>query len=215
MIIGVIGALKQEIEFIKNSLTNVKMEKHSGFSFFVGNINNHKVILTVSGVGKVNMAICATTLINAYNPEMLINTGIAGSINTNIGSVVLPKVTKYYDFIFDEAEDNMGFHGVFKTNKILFDKALSLFKDEVVTGTILTGDRFVTNKNQLNGISLRNVKAIDMESGAFAQTCFRLKKKFLIFRCISDHLDENEFYDNKEFSVTLAASLCLKFIENI
>ena len=215
MIIGIIGALKQEIEPIKSSLIDLKIEKHSGFSFFVGKINNHKIVLTISSVGKVNMAICATTLIQKYNPDMLINTGIAGSVNTGIGEVVLSKLTKYYDFIFDQNENDKGFHGIFKTNKKLLDKALSIVGDDVIVGTVLTGDKFVLSVNDLNGISLKNVKAIDMESGAFAQTCTRFKKKYLIFRCISDHLNEDDYYQNKIFSLTQAAEVCLKFVKNI
>ena len=89
--IGIIGAIPQEVEIIKNNIKNLKETKIGGCKFFTGTILNHKVTLTQSGIGKVAATIGTTILIENFKPDVIINTGSAGSLKDhfNIGEVVV------------------------------------------------------------------------------------------------------------------------------
>ena len=53
---------------------------------------------------------------------------------------------------------------------------------------VCTGDRFITNRTELDAIKRRFPAglAVDMESAAIAQTCYLYGIPFLSFRIISD-----------------------------
>lgn len=215
MVIGCIGALDSEIALFKSELTDISIKNHCGFSFLIGKLNNHKVIVTKSGIGKVNMALTVSTLISLFKVDLLINTGIAGSINTEIGRVVVGTSFRYYDFIFPNESRVNEFPPAIKSSTELISKVKSILNDDVLYGTILTGDRFITSTNELNGAPTRGVKAIDMESTAFAQSAKRFKKKFLVFRCISDRLSYDDYESNNKFSAISAAEMVIRFIKGL
>ncbi len=76
--IGIIGAMAIEIEIIKNEMKNYVFETHAGLDYYLGKINNIKVVLLVCGIGKVNAAIYIQILIDKYSVDAIINSGIAG-----------------------------------------------------------------------------------------------------------------------------------------
>ena len=78
MKIGIIAAMESEAKYIINSLKNKKEHNICGVEIFEGNIANHEVIVSRSGIGKVNSTINTTLLINNFHPDLIINSGIAG-----------------------------------------------------------------------------------------------------------------------------------------
>ena len=72
------------------------------------------------------------------------------------------------------------------------EHALSLNKtgleSRIHSGLICTGDRFITNRTELDAIKRRFPAGlvVDMESAAIAQTCYLYGVPFLSFRIISD-----------------------------
>ncbi|MEX5941702.1 5'-methylthioadenosine/S-adenosylhomocysteine nucleosidase [Mammaliicoccus sciuri] len=71
---------------------------HVYFSY-KGNIEDKQVVLAQSGIGKVNAAITATLLINEFKPDLIINTGSAGSVDSelNIGDIIISNKVYYHD----------------------------------------------------------------------------------------------------------------------
>ena len=51
------------------------------------------------GIGKVNAAVRLSELINVFAPDMVVNTGVAGGIDTevNVGDVVVGRQCCYHD----------------------------------------------------------------------------------------------------------------------
>ena len=47
-----------------------------------------EVIITRSGVGKVNAAACAQTLIHKFDVDSIINTGVAGGLHSDVKSAI-------------------------------------------------------------------------------------------------------------------------------
>ena len=49
-----------------------------GGRYYTGTMAGHDIIATKVGIGKVNAALGADTIIREYAPDMVINTGVAG-----------------------------------------------------------------------------------------------------------------------------------------
>ncbi|MBQ3638708.1 MAG: 5'-methylthioadenosine/S-adenosylhomocysteine nucleosidase, partial [Clostridia bacterium] len=92
---GVIAAMKIEAEHIAAAMEDVRTETVGGIEFTVGKIRGEgksakeaaeaEVILAVCGVGKVNAAMCAQTMIVTYHPDKIVNTGVAGALSPELG----------------------------------------------------------------------------------------------------------------------------------
>ncbi|MGV0938642.1 5'-methylthioadenosine/adenosylhomocysteine nucleosidase [Empedobacter falsenii] len=90
-IIGIMGAIPQEINGVVNLLTNKQEHKIGRRSYFTGELNNQKVVVVYSRVGKVAASATVTTLILEFKVSELIFTGVAGGIHADvkIGDIVL------------------------------------------------------------------------------------------------------------------------------
>ena len=62
--IGLIGAMTVEVELIKGSMTEKREETISGITFVQGKLEGVDCVAAVSGIGKVNAAMCAQTMIS-------------------------------------------------------------------------------------------------------------------------------------------------------
>ena len=78
--IGIICAMEIELQKIRSLMQNVKTEKISSVNFNIGKLYGKDCVVAVSGVGKVNAAACAQSMILKYNPEFIINVGVAGGL---------------------------------------------------------------------------------------------------------------------------------------
>jgi adenosylhomocysteine nucleosidase len=79
--IGIICAMKSEMDILLNAIGVGRKVKMLGCTFYEGSINNHEVVLSLCGVGKVNSAIAATLLISEFQCSVIINSGIAGGVS--------------------------------------------------------------------------------------------------------------------------------------
>ncbi len=91
MKIGIIGAMPEEVDSLKNEISNVKTTEISGMTFYEGVLGEKKVVVVQCGMGKVNAGVCAHTLINEFGCTKVINTGVAGSLDNriDIGDIVV------------------------------------------------------------------------------------------------------------------------------
>lgn len=91
IMIGIIGAMKVEVEYILEKLENKTTEVVSEILFTKGTLSGTEIVIAACSPGKVNAAITAQTMIIKYNPDIIINTGCAGSLSkdASIGSVVV------------------------------------------------------------------------------------------------------------------------------
>lgn len=91
MKIGILGAMLQEVELIKNLMIIRHESSIAGRVYYEGNIGEHEVVLTFSRWGKVASSSTTTTLINQFDTDFIIFTGVAGAVSAelNIGDVVI------------------------------------------------------------------------------------------------------------------------------
>ncbi len=198
MIIGVIVALDGEFEQMKKLLGG-RTE---------GRLGNNEIILHKSGIGKVNAALEAVSLIDGYPLDCLISTGVAGGLDPSLKclDMVAASEVVYHDVWCGEGNEYgqvQGFPARFKSNAVLYCKAL---ETGARGGLVCSGDRFVNTSGEARAIldHFPEGIAVDMESGAIAQTCFVHDVPFLSIRIISDVAGENHQSDYDNFWESLA-----------
>ena len=216
MFVGFVGAMASEIDYILSALDDIKKEEYRGYTFHIGKRGHNRVVVTNSGVGKVNMAVCMTILLDRYHVDYVINSGIAGSIDTKIGTTCIADEVAYYDFIIP------GYgYGVprqpnpYTPSRDILNAVKNILRgDGVVFGKIISGDRFVTDIKDLGEYDTKNVVAVDMESATVAQVCYLFSTDYVIVRSVSDNLSANDCIENEGAVSDISAKVALKIIDN-
>ena len=55
--VAVIGAMEQEIELLREAMDNVKSVSFGKFTAYEGEMSGKRMVLVLSGIGKVNAAV--------------------------------------------------------------------------------------------------------------------------------------------------------------
>ena len=84
MKIGIIGAMDEEVSILKERMREKKVSNIASMEFCEGIFEEKPVVVVRSGIGKVNAAICTQILIDRYQVDAVINTGVAGSLRNEI-----------------------------------------------------------------------------------------------------------------------------------
>lgn len=194
MKIVIVSAMEKEKELIVPMITDAVREKIKGVNVIRGRINNNDVVLMKCGIGKVNSAINTYKIISEFEPDLLINSGVAGGASSSVkrGDILVADYVAYHDVWCGPGTETGAADGldVFMecdrkvielSHKILDGKRLQV-------GLICSGDKFITNKEEILEIQSEfpEVLAVDMESASIAQTCIMENVKFNIIRIISD-----------------------------
>ena len=211
--IGIIGAMDIEVNGIISNMTDRKTEYISGSAYTSGKIDDKECVVVKCGIGKVNAAIVAQTIILKYKPDIIINTGVGGStsLNTHIGYVVIAENVIQHDMDTTAIGDKRGTVFLPEGNidyipcseKIVerLEKACeNIGETHYVRGTVATGDQFITGNERRSGLNQNfNAIACEMEGGSIGQVCYLNKVPFGIVRAISDSMSEED--DAVEYSV--------------
>ena len=192
--IGLIVAMDKEFGLLRGLMSGGRDVSCQGLEFFEGKIGGKDVVLARSGIGKVCAAAGALELIKNFAPDCIINTGVAGGIDvkTRVMDIVAGESVVYHDVWCGEPNlygQVQGFPAGFAGSRKLLDAIMSLDVGvNVYGGQICTGDKFITERAELDAIKAKfpNGLAVDMESAAIAQICYMYKVPFLSLRIISD-----------------------------
>ena len=208
--IGIIGAMEIEIAGIRSVMTDTSEKNVSGIRFVCGRLGNNDVVTAVCGVGKVFAAMCAEAMILSFNPEIIINTGIGGSLNADlkIGDIVVADKVVQHDMDTSPLGDPKGL--ISGINKIYFEsdervskmlyESVEAEETRVRYGTVASGDQFIASKEQKKEISdIFSADVCEMEGASVAQVCFVNRVPFAVLRAVSDSADENASVDFPEF----------------
>lgn len=199
-LIGIIGAMEEEVAILKDKIKNLEEIKIAHVIFYKGNLEGKDIILTQSGIGKVNVAISTTLLINQFEPDLIINTGSAGALDKslNVGDVVVSDMVAYHDADARAFGYQLGqipqMPAQFVADKALINKAIEAIEQQQInakTGLIVSGDSFIGTSEQRMAIKTNfpQAMAAEMEATAIAQTCYQFNMPFIITRAISDLAD--------------------------
>lgn len=198
--IGIIFAMKEELdEFIK-LVNNIKEEKIYDLTFYKCNLFNKKLVLVESGVGKVNAARATQILIDKMNPKYIFNVGVAGSISNSVDvmDIVVSDKLVQHDFDITGFNHEKGYIpnvGIYMdADKYLLDISKNVNIDtKVHIGTIASGDIFITDKDMSSKINNKfNALCVEMEGASIAQVCTLSSVPYLVIRSISDSPNQND-----------------------
>ena len=220
---GIIGAMKIEVETIKNLMENKTSETISGVEYVRGTLHGKEVVTAVCGIGKVAAAMCAQTMILRYSPARIINTGVGGSLSTKlaIGDIAVAESLVQHDMDTSPLGDPVGLiSGINIINipcgeKVVSDlyECIASLDVKGIKGVIASGDQFIASAEKKEKI-VENFGAIvcEMEGASIAQVCYTNGVPFGVVRAVSDCADGSSHMDYGEF-LPMAAANAAKLIE--
>ena len=209
--IGIICAMQIEIDKINEAVENKITEVVSGVTFTKGTLYGKEVVTAVCGVGKVFAAICAEAMIIKYNPEIIINTGVGGTLTDKlgIGHVAVSESVVQHDMDTSPLGDPVGLLSGINIVKIPADlNVAERIKNCVESlgvkcemGTIASGDQFINSSEKKTYISETfGAIACEMEGGSIGHVCYVNNVKFAVIRAISDGAGDDSHMDYPTFA---------------
>lgn len=212
MRIGVIVAMDKELDILLTTLINEHGQVDTMFNgnVYIGEVQGHTIFVTKSGIGKVNSSMVTSHLINTYKPDLVINSGVAGSLDVsmNIGDVLVAENVCYHDVWcgpgtkYGEAD---GCPVYFKGDETCLNLLRDIQDKKIKFGLLCSGDKFIIYPDDVDVIKsfFPNALGCDMESASIAQTCFKHNVSYLCVRVMSDRpgsgeniSEYNNFWEN-------------------
>ena len=209
---GIIGAMASEVEQLQQALSGRETRQVGGFSMDTGTIAGQEVAVVQCGIGKVAAALCAQTLLLDFQPDYIVNTGVAGSLDPklDICDVVLSRYVRYHDAtqeIFEKYHypAPQGFVGDEGLRLLALKAADALGDITCRVGDVATGDIFVADQAVKDRI-LQDFpcQCVEMEGAAIAHAATLAGKPFLVIRSISDKADHSAEMDFGAFEAVAA-----------
>ena len=220
--IGIIGAMEEEVTILKRKLNDMNEINIAHVKFYVGTLNHKEVVLTQSGIGKVNASISTTLLIEKFNPEVVINTGSAGALDQtlSIGDILVSNHVLYHDANATAFGYEYGqipqMPKTYTTDTLL--KTMHVLEQQQLNGKvgmIVSGDSFIGSSEQRQK-KQQFPEAMAVEMEAIAQTCYQFKVPFIVTRAVSDlangkaDISFEEFLDKAALSSSETVSLLVE-----
>ncbi|MCP4580872.1 MAG: 5'-methylthioadenosine/adenosylhomocysteine nucleosidase [candidate division Zixibacteria bacterium] len=205
--IGIIGAMAEEVALFRENMESTETSTHARMEYMTGSLKGQQIVLLQSGIGKVNATIATQIMIDKFDIERIIFTGLAGSLVPNLarGDVVVSNYVVQYDFdltTFGRRHGELPDVGrmieadptLVKLTCFGFDSIFKYEKDspQLVVGTIVSGDRFVSDERKIEWLQREfGAVAIEMEGAAVGYTCLVNEVPFVVLRTISDSASSN------------------------
>lgn len=224
---GIIGAMEIEVDQLKKDMEISRTVKKAKMEFFEGTLKGKQVVVVRSGIGKVNAAVCTQILVDEFQVDTVINTGIAGSLNPdiNIGDIVISRDVLHHDmdavnFGYPLGQIPQMDVFSFEADQELADLAEQVCRKvnpeiSVFRGRIVSGDQFVAEKSVKERLITNfGGYCTEMEGAAIAQTAYLNHIPFVILRAISDKADDSATMDYSVFEKQ-AAKHCVNLVEGL
>ena len=212
MTIGIIGAMEEEVSQLKQAMQIEEIINYATMTFCRGKLCGRDVVIVKSGIGKVNAGICTQILVDKFNVDVLINTGIAGSLDAaiDIGDMVISTDLVEHDMDASIFGDPVGQIPrmdtfAFPADPVLVEKAKAANTEanpdiKTFTGRIVSGDQFVSEtKVKERLVTLFGAKCTEMEGAAIAHAAYLNQVSCVIIRAISDKADNSAMVDYPTF----------------
>lgn len=222
MLVGIIGAMSEEVESLKKEMQVEQEYSQARMDYIKGKLWGKDVVVVVSGIGKVNAAVCTQILIDKFDVDMVINVGVAGGIGESIkpGDVVVGTKLIQHDMDATRFGYDLGQIPRMDTLDFESDKKLvsiAMMADcsdmNIMEGIIVTGDQFVACPEKADFlVKTFDAKATEMEGASIAQVAYLNEKPFVIIRSISDNASTGASMEYNSF-VDLAVENSLKVIK--
>ena len=228
MKIAIMGAMPEEIAPILEKLENYKEVKYAANSYYEATYKGVELVIAYSKIGKVFSTLTAASLIEHFNCDKLLFSGVAGAISPKlkVGDLVIATKLAQHDL------DITAFghpHGYVPEGSVFIeaDKEMIKMSKEVAKemskgvseGIIATGCQFVADEERKNWIGQEfGADALEMEGASVAVVCNALDVPFFILRAISDAADMDASFSFDEFLETSAvesAEFVMKMVDKL
>lgn len=194
MKILILAAMDKEIDLLLNLFELPEMRVIAGNKVWKGGLGNHTAYVSKCGIGKVNSALNTLRFLQIIEPDLILNSGVAGGAGLPVGTVLVADKVAYHDVWcgpgteYGQAD---GYPLFMKTYDKILDFAVS---QGFIHGLICSGDKFISTPEEIAFIRSKfpEVKAVDMESASIAQTCISSGIPFAVVRVVSDTPGEGE-----------------------
>ncbi len=224
--IGIIGAMEVEIAALTGLMEERQEVALGNNTFVTGALCGEAAVLAVCGPGKVNAALCTQQMIFAWNPDWVLNIGVAGAADPSlhIGDLVVGTAAVQHDMDTSPMGDPIGY--VSKVGLVEFPcdgklrarltaAARAVPGVRVTEGIIATGDQFVNQPERTAWIrETFHAAAVEMEGAAVAHACFSLGIPCGILRSISDGANDDSGMDFAAFT-RMAAGHAQQVVRNL
>ena len=238
-VIGIMSAMHEELAAVLAQMPDEQRVSVAGRDFWVGHWHGHAVVAVLSRIGKVAAATTATVLLERFQVNTLVFTGVAGGLaaGVRVGDVVVAsgllqhdmdasplfprhEVPLYGRARFDAHADLSGQLAV-ATRQVLQEAERHLGRDtlaefqlnapQVHQGLVISGDRFVSTSAESYALrlALPEALAVEMEGAAVAQVCHDYEVPFVAVRTISDRADDAAHTDFNRFIHAVASRYSL------
>ena len=203
--IGIIGAMEDELKLLRETMGKYVTQKTGIFEFYTGKIEGKDVTILQCGIGKVSAAVGCSLLIQHFKPGCVINTGSAGGISPGlkVGDAIISTGLVYHDVdvtAFKYAPGQLpGQPQIFpvdeKLVKLAEDAVDELKRENVLPasfnhlrGIIGSGDVFMHEAERIAAVRrvFPDVTAVEMEGAAIAHCCSLFSIPVLVIRALSD-----------------------------
>lgn len=223
---AILSALAEEQQGLLDLLQRPQRTARAGREFWSGELHGQPVVLALSRIGKVAAATTATTLIEAFDVQRLVFTGVAGGIGpgVQVGDVVVAQEFVQHDMdaspLFPRYQIPLYGRERFACDAVLSEALLAATRSglhglalpaTVHHGLIASGDRFVSAADEARRLHAALNEAghaplaVEMEGAAVAQVCHDYGIPFAAVRTISDRADDTAHVDFPRFVSEVAS----------
>lgn len=230
---AILGAFEREVTLLEDQVAERQEKQIEQIRFVTGKLSGRPVVVAWTGVGKVNAAMTTTLLIEHFDPQRFIFTGIAGAVNPDLrpGDIVIAERTAHHDMgtVWPEGLFQKGvksrLDGI--ENPVFFladaklvscaqraaeqiamtriETAEGQRKPRVIKGVVVTGDSFIASAEKCAELRKKlDADAVEMEGAAVAQICYQRQIPHVVIRSISDNADEGAVFDKQMFYILAA-----------
>ena len=235
--------MAQEQQGLLDRLDRPERVLRAGREFWRGSFQGQALVIGLSRIGKVAAATTATALIEAFDVQAIVFTGVAGGLQqgVSVGDVVVASSFVQHDMdaspLFPRFEIPLYARTLLPCDAVLTALLLQsahaaapiaadLCKtmclptpQRVHTGLIASGDRFVSAATEAQALQQRlqacgmDALAVEMEGAAVAQVCCDYGLPFAAIRTISDRADDQAHVDFPRFIQEVASPYAMAILD--
>jgi adenosylhomocysteine nucleosidase len=224
--IGILGAMAEEVRLIGELFEEATIIRAGSRDYQVGRLGGGDVVVATSGFGKVAAASTVTTMLDRFEPEAILFTGVAGALDRGVGrgDVVVADALVQHDFDASPIFPRFVIPSL-QVERIPTDPVLTARVEQAAAasgatthrGLVLSGDRFINThsaRDELRSL-FPDALAVEMEGAAVAQVCAEREIPFAVVRAIADTADDDAAADFMEFVEQQAAPLLAAIVTGV